>query len=127
MEIPDVITEEFADAFAKLPQKVILSEKGRRPSNHGNSTLLLDWLPQNDLLRHPKTRVFVTHGGANGFQEAVYHSVPLVGLQLVNDQPRNLFIMKVKGVAKVQDFLTLSKHDFLETQRYCMNRATGRT
>lgn len=113
-KLPDDIAEDIAAAFAQLPQKVIWRHKGKRPSTLGNNTLLLDWLPQNDLLGHPKTRVFVAHGGTNGLQEAIYHGVPLVGLPLMFDQQDNFFRMKARGVAKVMDIATVNKDNFLE-------------
>ena len=112
--LPEDITEDIAAAFAQLPQKVIWRHKGKRPSTLGNNTLLLDWLPQNDLLGHPKTRVFVAHGGTNGIQEAIYHGVPLVGLPLMFDQPDNFSRMKARGVAKVLDIATVNKDNFLQ-------------
>ncbi|XP_078027195.1 UDP-glucuronosyltransferase 2B15-like [Epinephelus lanceolatus] len=100
--------------FAQLPQKVIWRHTGKRPSTLGNNTLLLDWLPQNDLRGHPKTRVFVAHGRTNGLQEAIYHGVPIVGLPLMFDQDDNLFRMTARGVAKVLDIGTLNTDNFLE-------------
>ncbi|KAF0022522.1 hypothetical protein F2P81_025148 [Scophthalmus maximus] len=120
-QLPEDITEDIAAAFAQLPQKVIWRHQGKRPSTLGNNTLLLDWLPQNDLLGHPKTRVFVAHGGTNGIQEAVYHGVPLVGLPLMFDQPDNFFRMKVRGVAKVLDLATVNKDNFLEALKEVLN------
>uniref|UniRef100_H3C2W9 UDP-glucuronosyltransferase n=1 Tax=Tetraodon nigroviridis TaxID=99883 RepID=H3C2W9_TETNG len=113
-KLPEDIVEDIAAAFAQLPQKVIWRHKGKKPSTLGNNTLLVDWLPQNDLLGHPKTRLFVAHGGTNGVQEAIYHGVPLVGLPLMFDQQDNFFRMKVKGVAKVLDIATVNKDNFLE-------------
>ncbi|KAM7415575.1 hypothetical protein PAMA_017880 [Pampus argenteus] len=113
-KLPEDITEDIAAAFAQLPQKVIWRHKGKRPSTLGNNTLLLDWLPQNDLLGHPKTRVFVAHGGTNGVQEAVYHGVPLLGLPLMFDQHDNFFRMEVRGVAKVLDIATVNRDNFLQ-------------
>ncbi|KAI7811924.1 UDP-glucuronosyltransferase 2A1-like [Triplophysa rosa] len=110
--LPQDITEEIAAAFAKLPQKVIWRHTGPRPANIGNNTLLVDWLPQNDLLGHPHTKVFITHGGTNGIQEAIYHGVPILGLPLVFDQPDNLSRMKVKGTAKIVDVAELDRTSF---------------
>ncbi|XP_061773642.1 UDP-glucuronosyltransferase 2C1-like [Nerophis ophidion] len=110
--LPQVLVEEIAATFAQLPQKVIWRYLGQKPSNLGNNTLLVNWLPQNDLLGHPKTRVFVTHGGANGVQEAIYHGVPIVGLPLFFDQPENLNRLRAKGGAVNVDFSTLDRHVF---------------
>ena len=32
-----------------------------------------EWVPQNDILGHPKLKLFITHGGNNGQYEALYH------------------------------------------------------
>ncbi|KAM4578322.1 UDP-glucuronosyltransferase 2B31-like [Fundulus diaphanus] len=113
-KLPEDLTEDIAAAFAELSQKVIWRHKGKKPSTLGNNTLLLDWLPQNDLLGHPKTKVFVAHGGTNGVQEAIYHGVPLVGLPLMFDQQDNFFRMASRGVAKVVDIVKVNKDIFLE-------------
>ncbi|KAG9262135.1 UDP-glucuronosyltransferase 2C1-like isoform X1 [Astyanax mexicanus] len=114
-QLPRDVADAVAEAFAELPQKVIWRYKGERPSTLGNNTLLVDWMPQNDLLGHPKTRAFVAHGGTNGVQEAIYHGVPLVGFGLIWDQPDNLSKMKVRGAAKMVDIATLDKNSFLQT------------
>ncbi|XP_062406367.1 UDP-glucuronosyltransferase 2C1-like isoform X1 [Sardina pilchardus] len=113
-ELPSDTTENIAAAFAQLPQKVIWRYEGTKPSTLGNNTLLVSWMPQNDLLGHPKTKVFVAHGGTNGVQEAIYHGVPIVGLPLILDQPDNIFKMEARGTAKVVDICTLDRAVFKE-------------
>ncbi|CAL9702005.1 unnamed protein product [Knipowitschia caucasica] len=107
-ELPQDLQDGIAAAFAKLPQKVIWKHKGSRPTTLGNNTLLVDWIPQNDLLGHPKTRLFLAHGGTNGIQEAIYHGVPVVGVPVFFDQYDNLLRLEERGGAKI---LTLSKVD----------------
>ncbi|XP_047678126.1 UDP glucuronosyltransferase 5 family, polypeptide F1 [Tachysurus fulvidraco] len=123
-KLPDDITNEMAAALAKLPQKVIWRYTGKKPSTLGNNTLLRDWLPQNDLLGHPKTKLFVSHGGTNGILEAIYHGTPIVGLPLVFDQQDNLSRMKGKGVAQVIDIATLNQNMFLEAIQEVINEPT---
>lgn len=101
------ISEVVASAFARLPQKVIWRHVGEKPSSLGNNTLIVDWLPQNDLLGHPKTKAFVTHGGTNGIYEAIYHGVPMLGLPLIFDQFDNMVRLQAKGVARALDVTAL--------------------
>ncbi|KAM9352649.1 UDP-glucuronosyltransferase 2C1-like [Symphorus nematophorus] len=112
--LPKDIAEEIAAAFAQLPQKVVWRYMGEKPANLGSNTLMVNWLPQNDLLGHPKTRVFVTHGGTNGVQEAIYHGVPVVGLPLFFDQPDNLSRIRAKGGAVIVDIAMLDRHIFAD-------------
>ncbi|XP_036819772.1 UDP-glucuronosyltransferase 2C1-like [Oncorhynchus mykiss] len=126
-QLPHDIADEIAITFAQLPQKVIWRYKGDRPATLGNNTLLVDWMPQNDLLGHPKTRLFVAHGGTNGIFEAIYHSVPIVGLPLVFDQTDNLSRMKVKGVAKVVDLATLDRNIFSQALQEVLDEPSYRT
>ncbi|XP_051964217.1 UDP-glucuronosyltransferase 2A1-like [Xyrauchen texanus] len=126
--VPD-ISETVASAFARLPQKVIWRHVGEKPSTLGNNTLMVDWLPQNDLLGHPKTKAFVTHGGTNGIYEAIYHGVPMLGLPLIFDQFDNMMRLQARGVAQVfdvtaldADTLTQALRDILdENQQYQKN------
>ncbi|XP_037540294.1 UDP-glucuronosyltransferase 2B15-like [Nematolebias whitei] len=112
--LPPEVTEAIAAAFGQLPQKVIWKFEGEKPSSLGNNTLLVNWLPQKDLLGHPKTRVFVTHGGTNAIYETIYHGVPVLGMPLFFDQFDNLLRLKVRGAAQMVEVRSLTKENFLE-------------
>ena len=90
-------TQMFLSAFARLPQKVIWRYGGKVESTVNDSfvpysqsfpsnVLVRHWLPQAELLAHPKTRLFVTHCGLNAVFETVRAAVPVVALPLSGDQ-----------------------------------------
>ncbi|XP_077984583.1 2-hydroxyacylsphingosine 1-beta-galactosyltransferase-like [Glandiceps talaboti] len=101
--------EMFVRAFARLPQKVIMRYDGPSPPGVGSNTKLAKWLPQNDLLGHPKTKAFVGHGGINGVYEAIYHGVPMVGVPLHGDQYDNFARLVDKGMCLTVDVRTLTQ------------------
>ncbi|XP_038660358.1 UDP-glucuronosyltransferase 2A1-like isoform X6 [Scyliorhinus canicula] len=111
----------IADALGQIPQKVLWSYSGDQPKALAPNTKLYKWLPQNDLLGHPKTRVFITHGGTNGIYEAIYHGVPMIGIPLFADQPDNMVHMKAKGAAVVLDFLTFNTQDLVDALNMVIN------
>ncbi|XP_049742062.1 UDP-glucuronosyltransferase 2A2 isoform X2 [Elephas maximus indicus] len=119
------LTEEkanlIASALAQIPQKVLWRYKGIKPATLGANTQLYDWIPQNDLLGHPKTKAFITHGGTNGIYEAIYHGVPMVGLPMFADQPDNIIHMKAKGAAVDMNMNTMTSADFLNALRTVIN------
>ncbi|RVE74691.1 hypothetical protein OJAV_G00025410 [Oryzias javanicus] len=125
-DLPADLSEEIAAAFAELPQKVIWRHKGSRPSTLGNNTLLVDWMPQNDLLGHPKIRLFVTHGGTNGIYEAIYHGVPVVGIPIVFDQADNLSRLKAKRVARTVEISDLDRINFQAAIQDVLNEPSYR-
>ncbi|XP_035877268.1 UDP-glucuronosyltransferase 2B31-like isoform X4 [Phyllostomus discolor] len=106
---------------AKPLPKVIWRYEGKKPDTLGPNTRLYKWIPQNDLLGHPKTKAFITHGGTNGIYEAIYHGIPMVGLPLFADQPDNIAHMKAKGAAVRLDFNTMSSADLLNALKTVIN------
>ncbi|KAM7398173.1 hypothetical protein PAMA_006187 [Pampus argenteus] len=110
--LPSEVTDDIATVFAKMPQKVIWRHKGERPSTLGNNTLIVEWMPQKDLLGHPQTKVFVAHGGTNGVQEAIYHGVPVLGIPLFFDQYDNLLRLQERGAGKIIQLANVNGHSF---------------
>ncbi|PNI82629.1 UGT2A1 isoform 3 [Pan troglodytes] len=106
---------------AKPLPKVLWRYKGKKPATLGNNTQLFDWIPQNDLLGHPKTKAFITHGGTNGIYEAIYHGVPMVGIPMFADQPDNIAHMKAKGAAVEVNLNTMTSVDLLSALRTVIN------
>ena len=53
--------------------------------------------------------MFITHGGLLGFQEAIYHAVPLLMLPFGNDQKANAAKARREGIG-----LKLDWHDIDE-------------
>ncbi|XP_068089212.1 UDP-glucuronosyltransferase 2A1-like isoform X1 [Hyperolius riggenbachi] len=114
----------IAAALRQLPQKVIWRYSGKRPETLGENTVLYDWIPQNDLLGHPKTKAFITHGGTNGIYEAIYHGVPMVGIPLFADQPDNMIHMKTKGMAVILDINKMTTQDIVDALNTVINNPT---
>nr|XP_044986124.1 UDP-glucuronosyltransferase 2B15-like [Jaculus jaculus] len=122
------MTEEkataIASALAQIPQKVIWRFEGKKPKTLGPNTQLYKWIPQNDLLGHPKAKAFITHGGANGLYEAIHHGIPMVGIPLFGEQRDNIAHMVAKGAAVGLDYKTISRSDLLNALEAVLNDAS---
>ena len=59
------------------------------------------WLPQNDILGHSSTRLFINHGGVHGVMEAVFHGVPMICAPFFGDQYGKAHEAKAKGFAEI--------------------------
>ncbi|XP_075798862.1 UDP-glucuronosyltransferase 2B17-like [Microtus pennsylvanicus] len=103
----------IAWALAQIPQKVLWRFEGKTPDTLGSNTRVYKWLPQNDLLGHPKTKAFVTHGGANGIYEAIHFGIPMIGIPLFGEQHDNIAYIVAKGAAVSLDFRTMTRADLL--------------
>jgi glucuronosyltransferase len=86
---PDKIIRVLLDTFKDLPYKIVwkwdkksLKADQVVPPN----VLAVNWMPQNDVLGHKNIKLFVTHCGNSGQHEALYNSVPMVGIPLFGDQ-----------------------------------------
>ncbi|XP_032792429.2 UDP-glycosyltransferase UGT5 [Daphnia magna] len=95
--IPSVTLQTFLKVFSEIPQRVIWKWEGEVPEDTPPNVVMADWLPQQDLLGHPNAKLFMTHGGMLGIQEAIYHAVPLIGFPFCNDQNSNMAMAIKQG------------------------------
>ncbi|XP_019758071.2 UDP-glucosyltransferase 2 [Dendroctonus ponderosae] len=85
----------FANAFMNLSQKTIMWKDNiddeDHPFNDRPSNILIHkWVPQNEILGHPHTKLFITTGGSLSIQEAIYHGVPVLGIPIYDEHHRNI-------------------------------------
>lgn len=79
---------ELIEAFRALPQYTFLwkiDDSGldlKLPAN----VYVRKWLPQNDILAHNKTLLFISHGGGLSTQETTWFGVPMLGVPVFLDQ-----------------------------------------
>lgn len=102
----------FVEALGKLPQRVLWKQDADQNMTDIPSNIrLYKWLPQQDLLGHPKIKAFVTHGGLLSMFETVYHGVPIVSIPVFCDHDVNAAKAESDGYAKKLDlrYLTSDK------------------
>ncbi|XP_017276251.2 UDP-glucuronosyltransferase [Kryptolebias marmoratus] len=98
--MPEEMAKQFLDAFRQIPQRVIWRYTGVLPKDVPKNVRVMKWLPQNDLLAHPKAKVFMTHGGTHGIYEGICNGVPMLMFPLFGDQKDNVHRMVARGVAE---------------------------
>uniref|UniRef100_A0A8C2ZUQ5 UDP-glucuronosyltransferase n=1 Tax=Cyclopterus lumpus TaxID=8103 RepID=A0A8C2ZUQ5_CYCLU len=98
--MPEKKAMQFFDAFRQIPQRVVWRYTGVLPEDVPKNVRLMKWLPQNDLLAHPKAKVFITHGGTHGIYESICNAVPMLMFPLFGDQGDNVHRMVSRGVAE---------------------------
>ncbi|KAH8283042.1 hypothetical protein KR054_011685, partial [Drosophila jambulina] len=128
---PEIIQTIFK-VLSGLKQNVIWKweDLENTPGNAPN-ILYKKWLPQDDILAHPNTKLFITHAGKGGITEAQYHGVPMVALPIFGDQPGNAEIMQSAGYGLSLDLLSITEEslgealkEVLENEKY--SQAVGK-
>ncbi|XP_001915869.2 UDP-glucuronosyltransferase 1A1 isoform X1 [Equus caballus] len=120
-EIPEKKAMEIADALGKIPQTVLWRYTGTPPPNLSKNTILVKWLPQNDLLGHPKTRAFITHSGSHGVYEGICNGVPMVMMPLFGDQMDNAKRMETRGAGVSLNVLEMTSDDLANALKTVIN------
>ncbi|XP_053219935.1 UDP-glucuronosyltransferase 1-6-like isoform X4 [Podarcis raffonei] len=110
-EIPMKKAMEIAEAFGTIPQTVLWRYTGETPPNLAKNTKLVKWLPQNDLLAHPKARAFITHAGSHGVYEGICNAVPMVLMPLFGDQMDNAKRMESRGAGVTLNVVEMTSKD----------------
>ncbi|XP_057651353.1 UDP-glycosyltransferase UGT5-like isoform X1 [Diorhabda carinulata] len=123
----NLLTEEFKKAviesFAEIPHKVLLKMDGEI-QGFSENVLVRKWLPQQDILRHPNVKLFITQGGLQSLQESVVNGIPLIGIPFFGDQITNVNRMVKKGYGIKLDRRTITKELLTKAIKEVMSNAS---
>lgn len=97
--LPDDVLGAFKTVFNQLPQTVIWKYESDYMPDKPENVVLCKWLPQRAILHHPNVKLFISHGGMSGVYEVVDAGVPVLGMPLFYDQPRNVQNLVDLGMA----------------------------
>uniref|UniRef100_A0A8C5NSG2 UDP-glucuronosyltransferase n=1 Tax=Junco hyemalis TaxID=40217 RepID=A0A8C5NSG2_JUNHY len=123
-EIPMKKAMEIAEGLGTVPQTVFWRYTGKAPPNLPKNVKLVKWLPQNDLLAHPKTRAFITHGGSHGVYEGICNAVPMVLMPLFGDQMDNAKRVESRGAGLTLNILEMTSADISNALKAVINDKT---
>ncbi|KAH8404801.1 hypothetical protein KR222_003850, partial [Zaprionus bogoriensis] len=111
---PDTIQKMF-NVLSKLKQRVIWKwEDLDKTPGKSDNILYSAWVPQDDILAHPKVILFINHAGRGGITESQYHGKPMLSLPIFGDQPGNAQKMVFDGFGRSMSLLTLEEQPFRE-------------
>jgi len=67
-----------------------------------------------EFLEHPNVKLFISHGGMSGLYETVSAGVPVLGMPLFYDQPRNIQNLVDLGMALSMEINNLTRTTLYE-------------
>ncbi|KAK6014716.1 glycosyltransferase family 28 protein [Ostertagia ostertagi] len=127
-KMPEEWKTIFLETFKELSnyQFLVRYDSDDLKGNLSENVHLFQWLPQSDILQHPNTKAFITHGGYNSVQEAIsLGGVPLISIPLFGDQPKNARLAEHHGFGLVLNraelsvsTLTKAIHEVVQNSKY---------
>ncbi|XP_050395241.1 UDP-glucuronosyltransferase 2B20 isoform X2 [Patella vulgata] len=115
---PPYLFQKLLKVFQNLNHNVIMAYD--KNENYGN-VKTVKWLPQNDVLGHPNTVLFISHCGKNGFFEGFYHGVPIICTPLHADTFSTAIKVKYHKVGSSADILNGDANEILKVIKYTLN------
>ncbi|XP_012261904.2 UDP-glycosyltransferase UGT5-like [Athalia rosae] len=107
--------QAIVSALGQLKERVVWKFETDTLPNLPKNVMIKKWLPQSDILAHPKIRALWSHGGLLSTQEAVWRGIPVIAMPFFMDQYRNIDMLVSKGVGLRLDYDSLSTETVLKT------------
>ena len=129
--LPKEVIGKLAAAFKEVKQDVIwkFPFKGANPSDFSLSknVHVVKWLPQNDLLGHNNTKLFITHCGNNGQYESICQGVPMIAFPMFGDQHHNAFRIEHKNFGVALNIVKFNIQEWLNAINNVIENTTFST
>ena len=122
--LADDINARLLASFRRLKYVVIWGYTGPVMEDVPDNVKMIKWIPQNDLLGHKNTKLFITHCGANGQSEALYHGVPMIGFPIQPEQQYNAARIQYKGYGIHMDLKSFMPEDLIQNVEHIFSNST---
>lgn len=94
------LVEMMIQTFSELKYDILWKFDGMINNSYDNIKVV-NWAPQQDVLGHPKVKLFITQGGAQSRDESVARGVPLLVVPFFADQFDTAYKSEQIGVGKM--------------------------
>lgn len=98
--MPEEKKQIILSVFGSLKQRVLWKFETDDLPPLPSNVMVRKWLPQSDILAHPKIVLFIAHGGLFGSIEASSRGVPVLFMPFFGDQYRNAKLAENRGYAQ---------------------------
>ncbi|XP_063919413.1 UDP-glycosyltransferase UGT5-like [Zophobas morio] len=120
-DLGDDKIQAILKTFSKLKQDIIWKFGHDKISHISKNVHIRKWVPQNDILAHKNTVLFITHGGLLSSHEIVYNGVPVIGIPFFLDQLQNIGNFVAKGIGLKLEFEDITEDNFYNVIQEVLN------
>ncbi|XP_053614115.1 UDP-glucosyltransferase 2-like [Plodia interpunctella] len=124
--IPRAKLAQIFEALSRVSQTVLVKMDRRMLARNltvPDNLYTMNWIPQYATLCHPNVKLFISHGGLLGTQEAVACGVPMLTVPLYADQALNARAMSDRGVARTVTLSDTSTHSWAEALKVLLTNS----
>ncbi|CAG9762824.1 unnamed protein product [Ceutorhynchus assimilis] len=114
----------FMKVFSKLPQRVLWKWEEQTMKDKPDNIMLTEWAPQYDVLCHPNTVLFISHGGLLGTTEAIHCGVPVIVMPQFGDQRMNAKLLEKQGAGVILKLLDATEETITEALTKALSKVT---
>lgn len=124
--LPLPMLDGMLKAIRRLKQRVIWKWENDTIPDKPDNLYISKWLPQRDILCHPKVKAFMSHAGLMGSSEAVYCGVPVIATPMYGDQFLNAAAFVRRGMGVILHLKDINENNVIKSvkkildERYAM-------
>ncbi|CAH0697336.1 unnamed protein product [Spodoptera exigua] len=107
--------EVLVKTLSQLPYDILWKWNADVLPGRTDNIKIAKWLPQSDLLKHPKIKLFINQAGLQSTDEAISAGVPLIAFPMFGDQSYNAERYEFLRIGKKLDLKTLTVQHFTNT------------
>ncbi|XP_057667364.1 UDP-glycosyltransferase UGT5-like [Diorhabda carinulata] len=118
------VVKYFVKTFSKRKELVLWKFHATNLSGLSDNVKVAKWFPQTDILAHPNTKLFITHGGFLSTIETIHYGLPTVAIPISGDQILNTRFTADMGFTKIIEFPTITEDKITEALEEVLGNQT---